>query len=61
MMQDTKPDLARVKANIATMIEQDAPEEDIDAYVASEGLTPEALQTGAPMAATDYFFRQVCA
>ena len=39
-------DVARVKSNIGKMIAQNAPEEDIDAYVASEGLTAEALRNG---------------
>lgn len=37
-------DLAKVKRNIQRMIDQNAPEKDIDAYVASEGTTPEELQ-----------------
>jgi hypothetical protein len=43
-------DIARVKRNIQKMIDQGAPESDIDAYVAEEGLTPEALRA-APVAA----------
>lgn len=42
-------DTARIKANIETMINQGAPEQDIDDYVASEGVTLEQLQ-GAPSA-----------
>lgn len=38
------PDTARVKRNIGKMIDQGAPEADIDAYVASEGVTAEALR-----------------
>lgn len=38
-MQDQQPDLTRIKANVAKMLEQDAPEADIDAYIASEGVT----------------------
>ena len=37
-------DIAKVKRNIQKMIDQGAPESDIDAYVASEGTTPEELQ-----------------
>lgn len=37
-------DIAKVKRNIKKMIDQGAPESDIDAYVASEGTTPEELQ-----------------
>lgn len=39
-------DIARIKSNIGKMIAQNAPESDIDEYVASEGLTPEALRNG---------------
>lgn len=45
-------DLARVKANIASMINQGAPESDIDAYVAAEGIALDQLQGSAsPVAA----------
>lgn len=37
-------DLSKVKRNIQRMIDQNAPEADIDAYVASEGTTPEELR-----------------
>jgi len=37
-------DIARIKGNIAKMIAQDAPEADIDAYVASEGVTLDQLR-----------------
>jgi hypothetical protein len=37
-------DVNLVKKNISKMIEQNAPESDIDQYVASEGYTPEMLQ-----------------
>lgn len=37
-------DIARIKGNISKMIAQDAPEADIDAYVASEGITLDDLQ-----------------
>jgi len=39
-------DVNLVKENISKMIEQNAPESDIDQYVASEGYTPEMLQGG---------------
>ena len=32
-------DLARIKANVAKMAAQNAPETDIDGYIASEGVT----------------------
>ena len=38
------PDLARVKRNIQRMIDQNAPETEIDAYVASEGTSPQELR-----------------
>jgi len=41
---------ARIKRNIGKMIEQNVPETDIDAYVASEGMTP-AMLRGEPNAA----------
>lgn len=47
--QQSSPDLAKVKRNIQRMIDQNAPESDIDAYVASEGTTPEQLR-GTPAA-----------
>lgn len=37
-------DLSKVKRNIQRMIDQNAPETDIDAYVASEGTTPDELK-----------------
>lgn len=37
-------DLPRIKGNIQKMIAQGAPEADIDAYVAGEGVTPEVLR-----------------
>lgn len=45
-------DIAKVKRNIQRMIDQGAPEQDIDAYVASEGVTVEDLQKSAPPKAT---------
>lgn len=45
-------DLAKVRRNVARMVEQSAPEADIDAYLSSEGTTPDALrafgEAGAP-------------
>lgn len=38
-------DIEKVKRNIQRMIDQNAPESDIDAYVASEGTTPEQLRS----------------
>ena len=43
-------DVAKVKRNIQKMIDLGAPETDIDAYVAEEGLTPEALRSAPPAA-----------
>lgn len=40
-------DFSRIKSNIQKMLDQNAPEEDIDAYVSSEGVTPEELQADA--------------
>ena len=40
-------DIARIKGNIAKMIAQNAPEADIDAYVASEGVTLDQLKGAA--------------
>lgn len=48
-----QPDFARIKSNVAKMIDQGAPESDIDAYVAAEGTTPEALR-GAGKGNTSY-------
>ena len=45
-------DIARIKSNIGKMIAQNAPEADIDEYVASEGLTPEALRNGGAQPST---------
>jgi hypothetical protein len=46
-------DINLIKENISKMIEQNAPESDIDQYVASEGYTPEILQNGQqPQAST---------
>ena len=38
------PDTSRIKRNITKMIESGAPSHEIDAYVASEGVTPEILR-----------------
>lgn len=51
-------DLAKVKRNIQRMIDQNAPESDIDAYVDGEGTSPEELrafkpQQGAPAPRVD--------
>jgi hypothetical protein len=40
-------DIARIKGNISKMIAQDAPEVDIDAYVASEGVSLDQLRAPA--------------
>lgn len=46
-------DIAKVKRNIQRMIDQDAPESDIDAYVASEGVTPEELRADKGVLTTE--------
>lgn len=38
-------DFAKIKRNISKMLDQGAPEADIDAYLKSEGVTPEQLQS----------------
>lgn len=43
-MADTQPDLAKIKRNIQRMIDQDAPEADIDQYIAGEGVTLDQLK-----------------
>jgi hypothetical protein len=48
-------DIARVKGNIQKMIAQNAPESDIDAYVASEGVTLDELRAPAPAKQEDPF------
>ena len=40
----SSPDTAKIKRNIAKMIDANAPESDIDAYVKSEGITPQQLR-----------------
>lgn len=42
--------MARIKSNIQKMIDQSAPESDIDAYLSHEGVTPEQLKN-SPVAA----------
>ena len=44
-------DIQRIKGNIAKMIVQNAPETDIDAYVAAEGVSLDELRA-KPAAAT---------
>lgn len=46
-------DVARIKSNIGKMIAQNASEAEIDEYVASEGVTPEALRAGNTSTMTD--------
>jgi hypothetical protein len=43
-------DLAKVKRNVAKMVSMNAPESDIDAYIASEGATLEQVRVFKPMA-----------
>ena len=47
-------DIARVKRNIGRMIDQNAPESDIDMYIQSEGVTLEQLQSTAPSQAQSF-------
>lgn len=42
-------DIDRIKRNIGRMINQNAPEADIDAYIASEGISLDQLRGGAPV------------
>ncbi|KAA5599941.1 hypothetical protein [Blastochloris sulfoviridis] len=44
------PDYGRIKRNISKMISLGAPEADIDAYVASEGVTAEQLRAAPKIA-----------
>jgi hypothetical protein len=44
MQEQAILDVAKVKRNIQRMIDQGAPESEIDGYVASEGTSPEALR-----------------
>lgn len=46
-------DIAKIKRNIQRMIDQDAPESDIDAYVASEGVTLEELRADKGVSTTE--------
>lgn len=46
------PDFAKIKRNIQRMIDQGAPESEIDQYVASEGVTAEQLRARTTDAAT---------
>jgi hypothetical protein len=52
-------DIARIKANIQSMIDQGAPDEDIDAYLADEGVTTEMLQGPAEGTDEKSFFQKV--
>lgn len=52
--QQQMPDLARIKANVAKMAAQGAPEEDIDGYIASEGVTVDDVRNySSTQAASD--------
>ncbi|MCA0000964.1 MULTISPECIES: hypothetical protein [unclassified Mesorhizobium] len=46
-------DLARIKNNIGKMVAQDAPETDIDAYIASEGVTLDDVRAFRPGGTAD--------
>jgi hypothetical protein len=43
-------DLDKIKRNVGRMVDQGAPEADIDQYLATEGTTPEALRAGKAVA-----------
>lgn len=45
-------DIERVKRNVKKMLDQSAPEADIDAYLSQEGVTPEMLRAPKPAAPT---------
>jgi hypothetical protein len=49
-------DLARVKENVAKMVDMGAPEEDIDAYIAEEGTSIEAVRDYQPSATQERSF-----
>lgn len=57
---DMSPDLPRIKRNIKRLMEQNAPVEDIDGYIASEGVTLDQLKAhkaaapATPAALPDY-------
>lgn len=54
-------DLARIKRNVARMVQQSAPEADIDAYIGSEGVTLDqvrAFKTGKRNVQSDADFRE---
>jgi hypothetical protein len=42
------PDYAKIKRNVAKMIDMDAPESDIDRYIRGEGATVEEIQRFKP-------------
>lgn len=46
-------DMARIKRNVRKMVSQGAPETDIDAYIASEGTTIDAVRAFQPDASQD--------
>ncbi|BCG91422.1 hypothetical protein [Mesorhizobium sp. 131-2-1] len=47
------PDLARIKSNVAKMAAQGAPEQDIDGYIASEGVTVDDVRNFKASAIAD--------
>lgn len=52
--QGAAPDFAKIKRNVQRMIDQNAPEADIDAYVASEGVTAEQLRAAPKLVPVDH-------
>jgi|GEM_PF-4547846 len=52
--QGVTPDFAKIKRNVQRMIDQNAPEADIDAYVASEGVTAEQLRAAPKLVPVDH-------
>lgn len=45
---NSQPDLGRIKRNVSKMVGMGAPEEDIDAYIAGEGTTVDAVRAFRP-------------
>jgi hypothetical protein len=51
-------DIARIKRNVGKMVEQDAPESDIDQYIAQEGVSVEEIRSFNPNAPKAGFLDQ---
>jgi len=50
-----QPDFSRIKGNVRKMLDQSAPESDIDAYLATENVTPEQLRSSPEKGAARRF------